>query len=1506
MEIGRLAHFHEERFFEGAVQLGWAQTRREQARDAATAFVFHGPRYHGAAGADQDGIEGTYRLKDTASFIHDLLGSMRAARDGRDANPFSLAVAGYGSGKSHLALTCAELLGAPTDGTAAAILDHIDRADAELGSGVRDHLVALAKPVLVLPLDGSGDFHLGNALSRAVFTQFDRYGVDAGPIRDLSPRFQTAAEFVARNFAFRADAFSATLPGLDLRAITSGLLDYDESVYAKVDALFAEANGRAIPVEGQESAQDLIATLCSSYCGDDGPFAFVLILFDELGRYLEYAAVKPQLAGDRALQQIFQGVQDNKAGVRFVGLIQYELKAYLKRFGISDLRQLQKDVTRYDEAEKWYLSTNLETIFAHLIGKDEDALDTLWQGTDAPAQSTSTWQRMSASLPGFDRFPVWSDPDTFARIIARGCWPLHPLAVWFLTRQRDVLQSRSALTFIKDLVARIGGENASQDGRLRRVSAAEFLLRTKEEMLPELIAAEHETGGAIFETLQTVLTRLQGHLNAAQELVLAGIAVLTRLRVGKQVQTVANDLLREATALADEPLRLALETLVRESGAVEWNEDLGQYELIADSTTRGVFQQWLRTHQAGLGADGIRDLFVHRGTVDLDLGPITTDFAVSREPMISTPDWLFASQLAHTHTCETAIRGASQQWESTCLWSDPKGQVIYLYLHPDDDVDALNRRIQACLTAELERLQQPRAPIWIIGIVDAQGRMAEHLGRLHLFDQQISAGDRERFRRFVPQERERSLQALKTCVADAVAARVYWIAGFDEAPAGRREIVAQRIFEQIYPRTIPFPFDGFGSAAGGAVDAATLVRGLIGREFSGTWVQIQQRRLQNRVDTLLVNCWKAFDSTRGRLIAPTQPSVAHLYAEVIRSHQDDPQRTLLKSYRALLAPPYGLNSASAGVLLGIFLGLDHPPRRIVLDEVPVASADWVNRAFPVQRRHQLDEEVLGRSRVMFLEEDPEGRWRLFLDKWDALEDYEKQVALAVQARQLLAVDPVPEVLEGRYRELKAKSDQAGIQLLTLQTNVRNLEREIERAVRESSVEHAIKRGFQVLEQRETIVDQPQWPQRYVAECDSLLGFARELIARDAADWIPRKGCQSQIQVNDYLHWIERTAKSLKALGFPREAKELDAHGHRVIQQILEREALRRILTDSDDYPLQAAPTESMPVKRISEDIDQGERLVADLRRAGDKQPSVLSAAEIAARVNAIQARQQVLRAARSRHSDALSGLQASAPAGNEGLRAALAKANRLREIFGETKDADSISEMAVQIERILADIAAWPAGDVSPERLGELLNLQVDYQAGALSTELEAKELDLAWTDLTAIYRTVAQERIEAARRRSAAWLQPRLAPAEVIEAFDQPRCVELEQELMAAPSFLSDEDRARADALLAAVQRRRTLLEEQARRAAVATWQQGFPTLAEIEDLGANDTERLLREIRTPPSELTQDEQERVAPIAASLVAHLDRLSLDELLRRISQLARAQQRQLLERLSELLRSEAV
>ena len=108
MKLADIVKFRKDLLFDGAVQLGWFENNQELAVRAAEHFVFHGPQYHGVREDDLD--SSSYSLVDTATFALDIF--KRITGENPD-EPFTMAIAGYGTGKSHLALTLACLLSDP-------------------------------------------------------------------------------------------------------------------------------------------------------------------------------------------------------------------------------------------------------------------------------------------------------------------------------------------------------------------------------------------------------------------------------------------------------------------------------------------------------------------------------------------------------------------------------------------------------------------------------------------------------------------------------------------------------------------------------------------------------------------------------------------------------------------------------------------------------------------------------------------------------------------------------------------------------------------------------------------------------------------------------------------------------------------------------------------------------------------------------------------------------------------------------------------------------------------------------------------------------------------------------------------------------------------------------------------------------------------------------------------------------------------------------------------------
>ena len=132
MKFGDALTFREDIFFDGAVQADWFY-QEEKSRLVAENFVFHGADYFGVS-------DGTDRrtFTDTIQFVRDVVG--KAAEEQR-VNPLTLAIAGYGTGKSHLAVTLAELLSGAEyhPETYRCVIDHIAKISPEKGQEIASY-----------------------------------------------------------------------------------------------------------------------------------------------------------------------------------------------------------------------------------------------------------------------------------------------------------------------------------------------------------------------------------------------------------------------------------------------------------------------------------------------------------------------------------------------------------------------------------------------------------------------------------------------------------------------------------------------------------------------------------------------------------------------------------------------------------------------------------------------------------------------------------------------------------------------------------------------------------------------------------------------------------------------------------------------------------------------------------------------------------------------------------------------------------------------------------------------------------------------------------------------------------------------------------------------------------------------------------------------------------------------------------------------------------------------
>ena len=262
------------------------------------------------------------------------------------------------------------------------------------------------------------------------------------------------AENFARAFHVTLDEDFREYFGDDysIEEITRGLTSQDDRVFTKVNEIYKLKMGTSFPVAGQESLQDFIRVTSKQYCGPGKPFAGLLIIFDEFGRYIEFAAQKPHVAGPAALQQLYEAVQENAGSVFLLAFIQTELRAYASRVMPERRDEIERYLTRFDSVRKVRLSTNLETVIAHLIEKKD--LRVIKEQVSS-LQLDYIHSCMVKWFPDLSRHALWLSPGAFARVVGEGCWPLHPVSTWVLSQLTSVgkaLQQRSALSLLTDVV----------------------------------------------------------------------------------------------------------------------------------------------------------------------------------------------------------------------------------------------------------------------------------------------------------------------------------------------------------------------------------------------------------------------------------------------------------------------------------------------------------------------------------------------------------------------------------------------------------------------------------------------------------------------------------------------------------------------------------------------------------------------------------------------------------------------------------------------------------------------------------------------------------------------------------------------------------------------------------------------------------------------------------------------------------------------------------------------
>lgn len=912
MRIKDILKFNRDAFFDGAVQIDWFYDDNIREK-VAKSYVFHGKEYHGVDNRN---------LIDTSSYVKRIVEKLYVDKQ---SNRFLLTIAGYGTGKSHLGVTLATLLG--KEGTEREIvLEKIKDIDKEDYKYIREHLRGKN---LVLTLNGMNDFNLNSQILKVAKLALEKLGVDDSFLKDMTKAYDVAEHFIKNNYDNFSNRFIEYSKNSNKYKLSENLkndlltnIRDDIKAFEIVNEVYKEVTSNYIKWDEGISTGEIINKLNKHLCVDNNIFDNIVILFDEFGRFIEYAGVYGTVAGESGLQQMFEAVQNANRNVMFIGLIQSDLNAYLNR--VSNSSNIKRYVGRYEGSEKLYISSNLETILANLINKvdDEKYEKVISDRIDGVLSKyyNNLFSSICRWLPNSNI--VWKNDNLFNRIVSKGTYPLNPLTVWLLCNSSEWMQQRSTLTFAEEIFEKYGESELFGD-ELVEVYATELI---KSKFFNELLSAEEKgiQNSQHCINYKNIEAQYEEKLTDKQLDVLRGVLIsnIGKFKFFDKADNITG--IKYITGINKDVDKL-LEQLENEFGIISFDDKINRYEFVASGNSINDYRRTFFKYRAIAKLDTVK-ITDPQVIEDLALDRcFETEFSANKG--IKTKEWRFEKEFIDIKELTEGYIGSlvSRVRKAT---NGEEARGIYLWVYCDSEnynIEKVARYVKNTLATE--------SGIVVSILNDATNDLKEQILNLEILSK-FTAEEREKYsklyKKYLADARKKAVRAFTSLANKKTYITSNGISNSNE----RANRYCNKIFEEIYFKTIPFMFDGFDkkSLAKAKNGYKQVLDILLSERFKNSQaVSAISQEIKNRLNALLRedydNSWGILNKNY-RLISPKNTEVFNIVKEIterIEKSTSIKGVTLLNKY---LLPPYGLNIYQLNLLMIYILVEDKNIRMI--------------------------------------------------------------------------------------------------------------------------------------------------------------------------------------------------------------------------------------------------------------------------------------------------------------------------------------------------------------------------------------------------------------------------------------------------------------------------------------------------------------------------------------------------------------------------------------------------
>lgn len=900
MRYSQAVSFNEELFFSGSVEIDWIYNNRDLANKASKSYVFH---------SNEAFTSSSDNLTDTITFTKTLFENIFG--DNQE-NPFFTAIAGYGSGKSHLSTSIAALFA--NNGrflNNEKVIKNIKQLSPEFSKYINE---CITKPNIVLAFNGMNDFDLTVSMSEQVTQYLKLSEVNTSLFLNFESIYTKAKKFVESNYInqnfqtelkkqIRKDRYKHIPDKLDY------ILNHikDDSVFELINEISDEITGNRYKIENYLNPKMILNEICENLCGKEKPFGKVLIIFDEIGRYIEWLGSK-RIHEPSIMQQLYEGIKNSNGKAALLSFIQFPLTTYFSHLNPGVFAHIARYVDRYKSARVYYLSTILESVFVNLI---EISDYSEFNDYKSLHKDILRWQ------PELGNLIHWSDIDYYTESICTKLAAFHPLTIALLAKLSDYTQKRGPLMILRELLIKSKNYDISNVPCIYPVSI--FNTEFKADIL------KMEESGLIKTDNVSIYDRLLSkpqinrHLKAEEKSFLQAIVIINLLELKPQSESDYFFLVQNLTGFDETLIKATIDKLEFNLGVIKYDEELFFHHIELDAVGKRDFKRFLIAKRNEIQSESDytdANYFTRRMSENLEEQLINIRTAVSRD--ITTLEWIFPQYIFDINSnLVDELKQIKNRFENALLPNESKGAMIWVYINcillPNYEKEIQNvKGIYSLLKLEKYAIQ--------IGfLLDINSELSTAIIDYDTINN-FTDSEKQKYSQFYNSDRISKKESLTSIFISIRKDSFYLLDSKVEKSNLSHKKIIDNVINNLYPKSIIFKFDGFSKTRyhNARSEYIQMVKGFSLKTVSKSELKrILADRTYNRLMGLLGQyTWNIFDGDN--VVEPRHPKVKDVFNDIkskLSQVTENNNLLLDELFNSLLHPPYGMNVYTANLIL---------------------------------------------------------------------------------------------------------------------------------------------------------------------------------------------------------------------------------------------------------------------------------------------------------------------------------------------------------------------------------------------------------------------------------------------------------------------------------------------------------------------------------------------------------------------------------------------------------------